>query len=312
MRQIVLIAAIVLIGTITGLSYVNRPISIEKQKKLSLPMNDKGKPLALSKHLERLQKTLPDNGGESNRGPGGAAQQKLLSLAYPDSDIPIARLEAAKSSFQTVKSKGFKGGKGQPGKWISVGPSNAAVPFFEARDTTLYTPNKYTAGGRTTSIAIAPTCTHQSCRIWIGAAGGGIWRTNKALAGTPSWTYLSESFGLNSIGSIALDPNDPTGNTIYAGTGEANASADSVYGVGIYKSTDGGDTWTGPLGQETFKGRAVGSIAIKTGDSNTIYAGVVRAVNGFSSVIGGGITIVIPGAPCGDSTNPQMVEQLGR
>ena len=48
----------------------------------------------------------------------------------------------------------------------------------------------------------------------------------------------------NAIGSIAVDPNDPTGKTIYVGTGEANASGDSEAGLGLYKSTDEGDHWS--------------------------------------------------------------------
>ena len=81
------------------------------------------------------------------------------------------------------------------------------------------------------------------------AAGGGVWRTKNALSGQPHWQFLSGDFGIHSGSSITIDPNDPTGDTLYVGTGEANASGDSAAGVGMYKSTDGGDTWTGPLGR---------------------------------------------------------------
>ena len=89
-----------------------------------------------------------------------------------------------------------------------------------------------------------------------------MWRTKNALSGQPNWQFLSGGFGMNSGSSITLDPNDPSGNTLYVGTGEANASSDSAAGVGMYKSTDGGDTWTGPLGASVFAGRAIGSIAV--------------------------------------------------
>jgi hypothetical protein len=92
-----------------------------------------------------------------------------------------------------------------------------------------------------------------------------------------------------------LDPNDP--NTVWVGTGESNASADSEAGVGIYKSTDGGDTWTGPLGKSRFNSRAVGTIAIDPSNPNTIYAGSTRAVRGISSVLSGGAVSLSPGAP---------------
>ena len=68
-------------------------------------------------------------------------------------------------------------------------------------------------------------------------------------------------------------------------------------GVGLYKSTDGGDHWTGPIGNTVFNARGVGSIAIKPGDPNTIYAGLDRApLLGHSSVCCAGAHTVIPGA----------------
>jgi len=105
--------------------------------------------------------------------------------------------------------------------------------------------------------------------------------------------FLTADIGLNAIGSIELDPNDPSGNTLWVGTGEANASADSGAGVGLYRSTDGGNTWTGPIGQSYFAGRSAGSIAIAPG-SGVIYVGTTRGVRGVGST--GGATSGIPGA----------------
>src|SRR5581483_8659189 len=69
-----------------------------------------------------------------------------------------------------------------------------------------------------------------------------VWRSDNALnAHDPQWKFLSGSFATNAIGTLTFDA--PT-QTLYAGTGEPNASADSEDGFGIYKSTDGGDTWT--------------------------------------------------------------------
>ena len=151
------------------------------------------------------------------------------------------------------------------------------------------------AGGRATAIAIDPTCAQGHCRLWVFAAGGGVWRTKNALNGQPHWEFLSAPFGIQSGSAITLDPNDPSGNTLYVGTGEANASSDSAAGAGLYKSTDAGDTWTGPLGAAAFNGRAIGSIAVEPGDANTIYAATTRGVLGVSSV-SGGVVSLIPGA----------------
>ena len=110
------------------------------------------------------------------------------------------------------------------------------------------------------------------------AASGG---PKNALDGQPNWKFLSATFGIQ-LGQLDRRsiPTTRRGNTLYVGTGEANASGDSAAGVGLYKSTDGGDTWTGPLGAAEFNGRAIGSIAVKPGDPNTIYAATTRGVLG--------------------------------
>ena len=86
----------------------------------------------------------------------------------------------------------------------------------------------YTTSGRVTAIALDPSCSQSKCRLWIGAAGGGVWRTTNALGGTPSWTFVSGSLPTNAIGTLTYDA--ATG-TLYAGTGEPNASADSETGL---------------------------------------------------------------------------------
>jgi hypothetical protein len=255
-------------------------------------------PPALSRRLERLRQALPDNGGESEDGPGGAGEWKLAALAYPADSISLSKLQTAQAAAAKLKAKGFPRGKGRNGTWVTVGPSQALYPFTFLRGSFNYVPNAYIAGGRTTSIAVSPTCVPGDCRIWISPAGGGVWRTKNALDGQPSWEHLSGAFGINAMGTIYLDPNDPTGNTIWAGTGEANACGSGcVAGVGLYKSTDGGDTWDGPMGKAYFDARAVGTIAVKPGDPDTIYVGTTRAGRGHSSVCCSGLVTLVPGAP---------------
>jgi hypothetical protein len=123
-----------------------------------------------------------------------------------------------------------------------------------------------------------------------------------------SWTFVSGSFKTNAIGTLTYDA--ATG-ALYAGTGEPNASGDSEAGFGIYKSMDGGNTWTllaantsvpvmttscgdapaytGPA----FDGRAISSIVVR---GSTMYVGSTRAVRGVSSVTGGGVSLA-PGLP---------------
>lgn len=257
-------------------------------------LGDGEMPTALGAHLAKLSKAAP--GRELPEGPGVADSIAFANKAYPASDISLASIQAERAAWAAVKGRAFPTGKGRPGTWVSVGPSDALYPATPLRNVFGYVPTDYLAGGRTTVLAIGSTCKPGDCRLYAGVAGGGVWRTKNALSGQPNWEFLSGSFGIQAVSSIAIDPNDPSGNTLWVGTGEANASGDSAAGVGIYKSTDGGDTWTGPLGVSAFNARAVGTIAVKPGDKNTIYAGSTRAVRGVASVSGGGVSI-IPGAP---------------
>ena len=238
-------------------------------------------------------------GPETDRGPVAAAEEAYANRAYPASDVPFRVTRNAQRAWANVLSMS------QPSAnpWTLIGPSTANFPdilTFSGRD--------YTTSGRITALAIAPTCTNSNCTLWVGAAGGGVWRTNNALANPPNWTFVSGSFATNAIGTLTYDA---TTGTLYAGTGEPNASGDSEAGFGIYKSIDNGNTWThldantkvramptscgvapkytGPA----FDGRAISSIVVS---GNTMYVGSTRAVRGVSSVTGGVVTLA-PGLP---------------
>jgi photosystem II stability/assembly factor-like uncharacterized protein len=90
-------------------------------------------------------------------------------------------------------------------------------------------------GGRMTSIVCHPT---QPDRIWGGAAGGGVWFSPDAGR---SWQPQWHDQDVLNVGSLAIDPANP--DIVYCGTGEANLSADSYAGVGMYRTLDGGNSW---------------------------------------------------------------------
>ena len=120
-----------------------------------------------------------------------------------------------------------------------MGPSTANFP-----DVLTFSGAAYTTSGRITALAIDPGCSHSKCRVWAAAAGGGVWRTDNALAGSGvSWTFVSGQFRrLNAIGTLTYDAST---NTLYAGTGEANASAYwNRPALEFINETDGGTTWT--------------------------------------------------------------------
>jgi hypothetical protein len=253
-------------------------------------------PAALGRHIEELHEAVPGNGGEPEEGPWSAAEAEFLQRAYPDSTIAVTDMNRARAGFTAVKGHPFPAGR-NPGTWTSIGPSTALYPLTPFRNSGNYVPNAYVAGGRTTSIAIAQKCVPGNCRVFVTPAGGGVWRTNDALAASPSWTYLGGPLGINAAGSVTLDPNDPSGNTVYVGTGEANiCGSGCVAGVGLYKSTDAGETWTGPIGKAELGGKGIGSVAIEPGSPNTIYAATTTALRGMSSVCCSGVTRPVPGA----------------
>jgi hypothetical protein len=206
--------------------------------------------------------------------------EAYLQRAYPADEVTMAQTIAAQNGWAALAA-----GPSSGGAWQLIGPSKATYP---AVLNVLGDGTQYVAGGRVTAMAIGPSCVTGACPVYVGAAGGGIWRTADGLSGSPAWQFVSGSFATNAIGSLIVDPNDPSGKTLYAGTGEPNISADSEAGMGVYKSTDGGTTWTLLPGSAQFQGRAVASLAIAPDGS--ILAAIARAVRGISAVSSGGAT----------------------
>lgn len=102
---------------------------------------------------------------------------------------------------------------------------------------------------------------------YVGAASGGVWKTDNAGA---SWTSVFDDQPNINIGSIAIQQSNPS--TVWVGTGEGNPRNSINIGEGIYKSIDGGRTWR-KMGLD--KTRNIHRIIIDPNDPNTIYAGVI-------------------------------------
>lgn len=202
--------------------------------------------------------------------------EAYLLRAYPQAEVPGEATLAARSGWAALDAAAHS-----KGSWQLIGPSKATYPA--ALNPFLFDGAQYVASGRVTAMAIEPNCGKGSCRLYVAAAGGGIWRTENALNGS-NWEYVSGGFGINAIGSLLMDPSDSSGNTLYAGTGEPNASADSEAGVGIYKTTDGGQTWSLVPGSDIFFQRAIGQMAFdKNGNLLVPIASSVRGISSVSS-----------------------------
>ncbi|MEV0895401.1 exo-alpha-sialidase [Actinoplanes sp. NPDC049802] len=252
-------------------------------------------PSALGAHLARLRQAAP-NGGVLDT-PGALGQGEFDERAYPAQTISVAQVDRSRSAFAAADGRAVPAGRAQQGRWANVGPSEALYPFSEFRNAYNYVPNEYVAGGRTTSIAISHRCVPKLCRAYITPAGGGVWATLDILAAKPKWAYLGGPLGINAAGAVTIDRNDPTGLTIYVGTGEANICASGcVAGVGLYKSTNGGLTWQGPLGKNELSGKGIGEIIVKPGDRKTLYVATTTALRGMSSVCCSGVTRPVPDA----------------
>lgn len=168
--------------------------------------------------------------------------------AWPLRESPIEQLERerARVAVEVPPAPGIE-------LWRSVGPASI--------------------GGRMTCAVVDPTAAE---RLWAGAAGGGVWHS--ADAGKTWQTTWHGDPTLN-IGALAIDPQAP--DVIYCGTGEANLSADSHPGVGLFRSLNAGQSWQ-LLAMADTAGlpRRIGALAVDPFDSNHLLVGGVAHLDG--------------------------------
>ena len=141
-------------------------------------------------------------------------------------------------------------------------------------------------GGRVVAAAGHPTDKNV---FYFGGVAGGVWKT---VDGGQYWENITDGqFAVSSVGALAVSEADP--NVIYAGTGESTIRLDVSWGDGVYRSTDGGETWKN-VGLEDS--RHIGEIRIHPRDPDVAYVaalghafgpneerGVYRTTNGGAS-----------------------------
>src|SRR6266540_693024 len=224
-----------------------------------------------------------ENAAEAaGEGPLGGYEAYLSAArTYPANVIPPAIAQRAEATFAGIAALDAKKGdpKGKGGKWNLYGPRTAAIQ----PGVTSFSGATNQTASRTTSLVVSPDCGRKKgCQVWVTASGGGVWTTDNALAPDPEWKQLRpQERDLNSTG------------------------------VGIYRSTDGGEHWSKLAdacvsngtyacvtpGKDAFLGRGIKQIVIDPRNANHIFVGSTLGVRGLSHVIGnGGTTRFAPGA----------------
>lgn len=208
------------------------------------------------------------NHEENEKGEALNAIRFLGSMnAFPALRTPADAYGKAWEQF----NRDFSARSVQSSSWQSLGPNNG--------------------GGRTKCIAIDPSDTSV---IWLGSASGGLWKSVNGGLGPNAWAPVTTGFPVHGVSSIAINPLNHL--EMYIGTGETYDYGSSVnglairttrgsHGIGILKSTDGGQTWSQSLNWLYSQERTVWDILINPSNPSTVIAATTEGI--FRSVDAG-------------------------
>ena len=203
-------------------------------------------------------------------------------------EAATSQMRAQKSAARSALSA--TGAAVAPPQWTALGPT----PIPNGQVT-----GALPVSGRVTSFVMDPG---NSNKLYLGTAQGGVYRS---LDAGNSWTQIFDSATTSAIGALALAPSDST--ILFVGTGEANGSADSYAGVGMYRIDNCDTTATlvgpinpvrnytngtgGPVSNPVFTGRSISSIVVNPSDPSVVFVGVAGGVIGIGGDAPAGGTI---------------------
>ena len=183
-------------------------------------------------------------GGEESEAHDYPSDYFYYQRAMRDGTIPTERIAAAVEQLQFERAlKGQQRSTSSAQDWVPIGP--------------------FAIGGRVNAIVAA----NGGVPAYLGAANGGVWRSEDGGFG---WVPLTDRLGLFSIGALALNPFNA--NTVWCGTGDANATVDGYDGTGLYVSRDGGITWIERGLRETAH---IAAVVVSPADSNRLFVGAM-------------------------------------
>lgn len=210
----------------------------------------------------------------SGRSPWGESAAELLRRAFRQKLEMRAQLEAQSAAHDAPTDTS----RFLSLQWMSLGPAQLDS------DPTLF--QSYgLVSGRVTAIAVDQKDLTGNT-VYIGSANGGVWKSVNAATADPNavtWQPLTDEQPSLAIGALAIQPG-ANSNVILAGTGEANQSTASYYGMGILRSTDGGASWSlvsaADSGTRPFRGLGFSRIAFHTGNPDVVVAATTGSNGG--------------------------------
>ncbi len=118
---------------------------------------------------------------------------------------------------------------------FAVNAQSAAVTSAQLKELNFRSIGPAVTGGRIHDVEALP---EDPSTIYVASASGGIWKsTNKGT----TWKPIFDDMPVSTFGDLAIAPSNP--DIIWAGTGEQNNRQSTSWGNGVYRSTDGGETW---------------------------------------------------------------------
>ncbi len=180
--------------------------------------------------------------------------------AYPGERVPAKSWECARQDLQSrLQSRSLP-----DADWQAIGPKNI--------------------GGRTLCLAFHP---QNPDIIYAGSAGGGLWKSHTAGQGVQAWEPVETGYPLIGVPAIAINPLNP--DEMYIGTGEVynyeaaspgviNRITRGTYGIGILKTTDGGQTWTKSLDWNLEEMTGVQDLLINPLRPETVFAATTKGL----------------------------------